>query len=107
MLPAAANISCGEGWIRTIEGYAGRFTVCSLWPLGNLTLTKSWREDLNPQQVDYKSTALPIELRQQIYHHVMNQYTEVIKMYKIIFVNYFKGTSKNHIWMVPLGTIKV
>ena len=26
----------------------------------------SWREDLNPQQADYKSAALPIELRQQI-----------------------------------------
>ncbi len=28
---------CGEGWIRTTEGFADRFTVCSLWPLGNLT----------------------------------------------------------------------
>jgi hypothetical protein len=27
----------GEGRIRTFEGFAGRFTVCSLWPLGNLT----------------------------------------------------------------------
>ncbi len=25
----------GGGRIRTIEGGAGRFTVCSLWPLGN------------------------------------------------------------------------
>ena len=25
----------GPGWIRTIEGVAGRFTVCSLWPLGH------------------------------------------------------------------------
>ena len=25
----------------------------------------SWREELNPQQADYKSAALPIELRQQ------------------------------------------
>ena len=28
----------GEGRIRTSEGVAGRFTVCSLWPLGNLTI---------------------------------------------------------------------
>ena len=27
----------GEGRIRTSEGIAGRFTVCSLWPLGNLS----------------------------------------------------------------------
>ena len=27
----------GEGWIRTTEGLASRFTVCPLWPLGNLT----------------------------------------------------------------------
>ena len=33
-------VSGGEGRIRTSEGYAGRFTVCSLWPLGNLTLVK-------------------------------------------------------------------
>ena len=26
----------GEGRIRTSEGFADRFTVCSLWPLGNL-----------------------------------------------------------------------
>ena len=26
----------GQGWIRTIEVCDGRFTVCSLWPLGNL-----------------------------------------------------------------------
>ncbi len=25
----------GGGRIRTFEGRAGRFTVCSLWPLGN------------------------------------------------------------------------
>ena len=27
----------------------------------------SWRWDLNPQPADYKSAALPIKLRQQIY----------------------------------------
>ena len=26
----------GQGWIRTTEVSDGRFTVCSLWPLGNL-----------------------------------------------------------------------
>ncbi len=30
----------GEGRIRTSEGCAGRFTVCSLWPLGNLSRLK-------------------------------------------------------------------
>ncbi len=25
----------GRGWIRTTEVADGRFTVCSLWPLGN------------------------------------------------------------------------
>jgi hypothetical protein len=32
------HIFGGEGRIRTSEGFAGRFTVCSLWPLGNLTI---------------------------------------------------------------------
>ncbi len=30
----------GEGRIRTSEGGAGRFTVCSLWPLGYLSLNR-------------------------------------------------------------------
>ena len=30
----------GQGWIRTIEVTDGRFTVCSLWPLGNLPILK-------------------------------------------------------------------
>ena len=70
----------GQGWIRTTEVSDGRFTVCSLWPLGNLPMNdpdhpaqrwravdleeESWRWDLNPQPADYKSAALPIELRQ-------------------------------------------
>ena len=28
----------GQGWIRTTEADSGRFTVCSLWPLGNLPI---------------------------------------------------------------------
>ncbi len=31
----------GEGWIRTTEVTDNRFTVCSLWPLGNLSVW-SW-----------------------------------------------------------------
>ena len=45
------------------KAYADRFTVCSLWPLGNPSIW-SWRWDSNPQPADYKSAALPIELRQ-------------------------------------------
>ena len=31
--------SGGRGWIRTTEVVDGRFTVCSLWPLGNPSIT--------------------------------------------------------------------
>ena len=31
----------GQRWIRTIEGVASRFTVCPLWPLGNLPIYKN------------------------------------------------------------------
>ena len=31
----------GQGWIRTTEANSGRFTVCSLWPLGNLPVFSS------------------------------------------------------------------
>ena len=58
------------------KSYDGRFTVCSLWPLGYPSISRpfqngyrgdrladwSWRWDLNPQPTDYKSVALPIEL---------------------------------------------
>jgi hypothetical protein len=66
----------GGGRIRTSEGYADRFTVCSLWPLGNpsmlsfnvfvvsmLSRSFSRREDSNPRLADYKSATLPTELR--------------------------------------------
>ena len=54
----------GGGRIRTSEGFADRFTVCSLWPLGNPTLTMDWsqRQESNPRPADYKSAALPTEL---------------------------------------------
>ena len=35
------NEAGGEGRIRTSEGIANRFTVCPLWPLGNLSDSKS------------------------------------------------------------------
>ena len=69
----------GRWWIRTTEVIDDRFTVCSLWPLGNpstraakvrpvsrplFSFLWSWRWDSNPQPADYKSAALPIELHQ-------------------------------------------
>ena len=59
----------GRGWIRTTEAESNRFTVCPLWPLGNSSLLYivvkwSWRWDSNPRPADYKSAALPTELRQ-------------------------------------------
>ena len=42
----------GQGWIRTTEVCDGRFTVCSLWPLGNLpmfvTISSSQEEKVEP-----------------------------------------------------------
>ena len=37
----------GQGWIRTIEDRVGRFTVCSLWPLGNLPILTCGAGDRN------------------------------------------------------------
>ena len=60
----------GERWIRTTEGKPDRFTVCCHWPLGNLPKLKlkkwSCRLESNPQPADYKSAALPVELRQHL-----------------------------------------
>ena len=71
----------GRRWIRTIEAWRNRFTVCPLWPLGNSPLSSfskikayclnsrlqwSWWTDLNPRPADYKSAALPTELHQRI-----------------------------------------
>ena len=32
----------GQGWIRTTEAICSRFTVCPLWPLGNLPILFSF-----------------------------------------------------------------
>ena len=58
----------GRGWIRTTEVVDGRFTVCSLWPLGNSSIFNwSWWTDSNPRPADYKSAALPTELHQHFW----------------------------------------
>ena len=36
--PQGDSFFGGRGWIRTTEVVDGRFTVCSLWPLGNSSL---------------------------------------------------------------------
>ena len=36
--PYGGSFFGGRGWIRTTEVSDGRFTVCSLWPLGNSSL---------------------------------------------------------------------
>ena len=33
----------GRGWIRTTEVADDRFTVCSLWPLGNPSVLSFWQ----------------------------------------------------------------
>jgi hypothetical protein len=45
------EITGGEGRIRTSEGFAGRFTVCSLWPLGNLSDKSSKARKLENSEV--------------------------------------------------------
>ena len=39
-IPPFPHFDGGQGWIRTTEVCDGRFTVCSLWPLGNLPMNK-------------------------------------------------------------------
>ncbi len=54
----------GEGRIRTSEGFANRFTVCPLWPLGYLSTFNSknisHRRESNPRPEVYKTPALPL-----------------------------------------------
>ena len=40
--------SGGRGWIRTTEVTDDRFTVCSLWPLGNSSICKDPTQWLEP-----------------------------------------------------------
>ena len=42
------------------KAIAGRFTVCSLWPLGHLSPAWSRWPESNWQPTDYKSVALPL-----------------------------------------------
>ena len=82
VLPLNYTRKVGREGFEPPKAYAGRFTVCSLWPLGHLPdkLTNrllsnliyllihgitSHREDSNLRPTDYKSVALPAELRWQ------------------------------------------
>ena len=49
-----------RGGFEPPKAYAGRFTVCSLWPLGHLSPAWSRWPELNWQPTDYKSVALPL-----------------------------------------------
>ena len=79
----------GRGWIRTTEVTDDRFTVCSLWPLGNSPIFKyawSWWTDSNPRPADYKSAALPTELHQRTQRSITLSQT---KVFVNTFLRYF------------------
>ncbi len=46
-VPNSTDFRGGEGWIRTTEVTDNRFTVCSLWPLGNLSIGAGDRNRTN------------------------------------------------------------
>ena len=47
LCPMRASRANGQRWIRTTEGVASRFTVCPLWPLGNLPILELQYSDLS------------------------------------------------------------
>ena len=77
----------GRGWIRTTEVVDGRFTVCSLWPLGNLPTFWSWWTDSNPRPADYKSAALPTELHQHfdVFRRTLDYYITKKQVRQVFF----------------------
>ena len=82
----------GRGWIRTTEVVDGRFTVCSLWPLGNSSILNwSWWTDSNPRPADYKSAALPTELHQHfgVFRRTLNYYIMIFRLSQAFFTNFF------------------
>ena len=92
------TLNGGQGWIRTIEVVDGRFTVCSLWPLGNLPLLNwSWWTDSNPRPADYKSAALPTELHQRIavFRRTLEYNITEIRVCQHFFLNFFDFFQKN------------
>src|SRR4030043_1202230 len=50
--------SGGEGRIRTSEGIANRFTVCPLWPLGNLSKTNLFFDWAIPPGIEKNGTSM-------------------------------------------------
>src|SRR5262249_7018114 len=69
-LPTELRPQGGGRWIRTTEGVepadlqSAPFGLSGI-PPGSCVPMSSWRWDLNPRPPDYKSGALPVELRQQ------------------------------------------
>ena len=72
----------GERRIRTFEGFSRQ--IYSLIPLTAWVSPPgwSWQWDSNPQPADYKSAALPIELRQRGLSddgcHVIDEHTRIV-----------------------------
>ena len=75
----------GRKWIRTTEGSANRFTVCSLWPLGNPPILPSFPDKWLPSKDSKwklqgsnlwpsacKADALPAELNFQEKVNILN-----------------------------------
>ena len=52
----------GQGWIRTTEVSDGRFTVCSLWPLGNLPMNNPDAPEQRRRTVDLERRKLAMGL---------------------------------------------
>ena len=57
----------GKRWIRTTEGGANRFTVCSLLATRESSHAWSWWSESNQQPADYKSAALPLSHTSEVF----------------------------------------
>ena len=100
---------------------ADRFTVCSLQPLGHLSLTPnpirfksyyskiisktiwSWRWESNPQPADYKSAALPLSYASKLKKIPKNpRYLETLIITKsLIICQHFFSLNHSYVILIP------
>ena len=106
------TLNGGQGWIRTTEVVDGRFTVCSLWPLGNLPIFNYKKmelvDGLEPPtcwlQISCSTNwATPASQRSIIITHQ----NEIVKCFLKLFLNFFWHFFKLLILRASCTKIKV
>ena len=98
---------CGQGWIRTTEGIASRFTVCPIWPLWYLPKFSIYIADGEPMEgIEPTTLRLQITRSSQLSYigNVLFQSPLVFGTAKIGIISYSPKTFFK-LFLIPSASI--